>query len=815
GGGGAYAKKNTLTVTSGQVISYYVGESGLSNPTQSGNGGNGGDSWFLSNTTVLAKGGSGGTGGNAGAGGAGGLTSSSIGDVKYAGGYGGTGAAATASSASGAGGGSAGTTSAGNFTSATLSGTAPTAVTGGVAGVAGITASGGGSGNNGLIGGGGGSGGKTNNGTTAYRGGNGGIGNITITFTLPTPTITSISPVSGCPGSTITIIGTNLGSATAANVKIGGTAVASITSVSATQIVAVVGSGTNGFVTVTTSTTATSSQSYTVLSVPPAPVTNSAGSITASTATVSWAASAGATSYRLDVATDAAFTALVSGFNDLNIGNVTSYTLTGLTVNTTYYYRVRGNNGSCSGANSSTISFFTGFVVPATGSNSYTACSGNIYDPGILGDYPINANGFTTIYPGTPGSFVKLTFNFLTVETCCDYIKIYNGNSTAAPLIGQYTASPGVIQSTALDGSLTIQFVSDGSVVYAGFDASISCIAPCSGTPSVGEAVAWSPTAITGFNADVIANGVGAASSSSSQFDTGGFALVSADFQSSTSSTLPTYSLPITGIVNSSSNAGVNYQLANYTGNNSLRLVGATSCLLTLVNTNKAKRVAILTSSGSGTSVFTAQINFSDGTNQIFASNSVQDWYGSTYSIAPIGRVPLTTGIPEGTSTQPGLYDVILTLSAGNQSKTITSILITKTDAVASALNILGISLSTNTPTSVLCNGQSRILSLPDLNSTTPGLTYQWQTSSLLSGPWSNITGATTTTYTTPALTTAGIVYYKCVVTCTNSISSASSTPIAINVNPTFIINPSTGAVCLGSSLQAIPSSNSTYLWSN
>lgn len=35
----------------------------------------------------------------------------------------------------------------------------------------------------------------------------------------------------------------------------------------------------------------------------------------------------GATSYRLDVATDAGFTSMVSGFNDLNVGNVTSYDL--------------------------------------------------------------------------------------------------------------------------------------------------------------------------------------------------------------------------------------------------------------------------------------------------------------------------------------------------------------------------------------------------------------------------------------------------------------------------------------------------------
>jgi hypothetical protein len=68
----------------------------------------------------------------------------------------------------------------------------------------------------------------------------------------PTPTITSLGSTSGCVGSSITITGTNLTGATAANVKIGGTPVASITSNSGTVIVAVIGTGTTGNVTVTT-----------------------------------------------------------------------------------------------------------------------------------------------------------------------------------------------------------------------------------------------------------------------------------------------------------------------------------------------------------------------------------------------------------------------------------------------------------------------------------------------------------------------------------------------------------------------------------
>ena len=80
-----------------------------------------------------------------------------------------------------------------------------------------------------------------------------------------TPTITSLGSTSGCVGTSITINGTNLAGATASDVKIGGTAVSSITSNSGTVLVAVIGSGTTGTVTVTTTNgTASSSATFTV-----------------------------------------------------------------------------------------------------------------------------------------------------------------------------------------------------------------------------------------------------------------------------------------------------------------------------------------------------------------------------------------------------------------------------------------------------------------------------------------------------------------------------------------------------------------------
>lgn len=86
---------------------------------------------------------------------------------------------------------------------------------------------------------------------------------------------------------------------------------------------------------------------------------SAASGITPTAFSANWSASAGATSYFLDVATDAAFTTFLSGYNNLNVGNVLTTSVTGLTCATTYYYRVRANNACGTSINSNTISFAT------------------------------------------------------------------------------------------------------------------------------------------------------------------------------------------------------------------------------------------------------------------------------------------------------------------------------------------------------------------------------------------------------------------------------------------------------------------------
>lgn len=77
---------------------------------------------------------------------------------------------------------------------------------------------------------------------------------------------------------------------------------------------------------------------------PTAPVALNASAVTPTTFTANWLALEGVSGYQLDVATDVNFTAFVAGFNNLDVGNVLSYIVTGLIPFTDYFYRVRAYN---------------------------------------------------------------------------------------------------------------------------------------------------------------------------------------------------------------------------------------------------------------------------------------------------------------------------------------------------------------------------------------------------------------------------------------------------------------------------------------
>ncbi len=100
----------------------------------------------------------------------------------------------------------------------------------------------------------------------------------------------------------------------------------------------------------------------------PAPIVSAATAVTGTGFTANWSGVGGATGYRLDVSTDIAFSSYVSGYQDLDVGNVTGKEVIISSASPSHYYRVRAYNGIGTGVNSGAMSVATVTAVAQIGS---------------------------------------------------------------------------------------------------------------------------------------------------------------------------------------------------------------------------------------------------------------------------------------------------------------------------------------------------------------------------------------------------------------------------------------------------------------
>lgn len=112
----------------------------------------------------------------------------------------------------------------------------------------------------------------------------------------------------------------------------------------------------------------------------------------------------------------------------------------------------------------------------------FATCEGTFYDSGgPSNNYGSGQEMTMTFIPDTEEALTKVEFTQFDLEaqsTCnYDWLKIYNGLNTSAPLLGTWcgTNSPGTIIANNPGKGLTFQFHSDGSVAKAGWAANISC----------------------------------------------------------------------------------------------------------------------------------------------------------------------------------------------------------------------------------------------------------------------------------------------------------------------------------------------------
>jgi hypothetical protein len=159
------------------------------------------------------------------------------------------------------------------------------------------------------------------------------------------------------------------------------------------------------------------------VSAPPAPLAQAASSLTAGGFTAGWYSSASAPTYYLDVSTDPAFGSFVAGYSNLNVGNGTSYGVTGLAVSTAYYYRVRAGNSFATSANSNVIAATTLALVP----NAPVAAAAT----------SVTNTGFTASWAAPSGTVlsyaidVSLNSTFTALLTAYNNLDVGNGTSYA------------------------------------------------------------------------------------------------------------------------------------------------------------------------------------------------------------------------------------------------------------------------------------------------------------------------------------------------------------------------------------------------
>ena len=123
----------------------------------------------------------------------------------------------------------------------------------------------------------------------------------------------------------------------------------------------------------------------------------------------------GATGYRLDVSPNSSFSTYVAGYQNLNVGNTTSRSVTGLNASTTYYYRVRAYNASGTSGNSNVVNVTTlsptgppvVITNPATLIASFSATLNGSVDPHGLTTTVYFQYGTTISYGSTTLSQIK------------------------------------------------------------------------------------------------------------------------------------------------------------------------------------------------------------------------------------------------------------------------------------------------------------------------------------------------------------------------------------------------------------------------
>ncbi|XP_050990151.1 deleted in malignant brain tumors 1 protein-like [Labeo rohita] len=181
-------------------------------------------------------------------------------------------------------------------------------------------------------------------------------------------------------------------------------------------------------------------------------------------------------------------------FNDISLegssdyikvydGPSTHYPLLGETGNYWSWFFQSSNNDLTvlfhTDGNATSRGFHANWVFVESCGGYMTDSMGELFSPRYPNNYPDNSYCTWTIH-STGNMTVSLTFNDVDLETCCDYIQVYDGPSTHYPLLGEIRDHWNQSFKSS-NNDLTVFFYSDHSVTNRGFHANWVFVGSCNG----------------------------------------------------------------------------------------------------------------------------------------------------------------------------------------------------------------------------------------------------------------------------------------------------------------------------------------------
>ena len=367
--------------------------------------------------------------------------------------------------------------------------------------------------------------------------------------------------------------------------------------------------------------------------------------------------------------------------------------------------------------------FFT-VTEPIAEINIYTGtvtnCKGNLYDDGGPNANYTNSKTYTLLIQPSGATSISMNFTQWGLESGYDFLKIYNGTSVSAPLIGNYSAtSPGTV--TANSGAMTLRFTSDANTTGIGWKANWTAIGgTCS--PAVTPVADFSatPTAVnTGAPVQFTDLSTNTPTSWSWTFTGGTPATSTVKNPSVTYATAGTYSVSLTATNSAGSNTKTKTAYITVTAATVINMQNATvtTCTGTLhddggpsanYTNNKTYTLVIQPSGATSVTMNFSQWGLESGYDflKIYNGTSVSAPLIGNYSATTPGTVTANSGAmtlrftSDGNTTGIG-WKSTWTATGGTCSPPVTPVadFSATPTTVGTATPVQFTDLSTNTPT--------------------------------------------------------------------------------------------------------------------